>query len=231
LSDFLQGYVNGKLNCYWRPDEKTKRLIIENYKDLFSQGVIDVTNNQLTRTFTYDNTDLPRSEEFPSEDSSIDFTGVPIEYDNPIGEGVKTFTTSAFYSEVESIIDDPESYPSDGFVMITKDSLIVDNELAENGAITGDYAPNMPQSTANLHDKFFPYFRPFGSGLMNFENRSFGVNKPVKVIDEILITPCSFYFFDPYSRFIGKGFTKGFLQQGNYNLLTKKLSLNLRYNE
>ena len=39
LSDLLEGYIYGKLNCYWRVDERTKRLIIESNKDIFSQGV------------------------------------------------------------------------------------------------------------------------------------------------------------------------------------------------
>lgn len=231
LSDILEGYINGKLNCYWRVDERTKRLIIENYKDLFSEGVIDVTEDQTIRKYNHDNTNIPRSEEFPSADSSIDFTGVPIEYDNNIGEGVKTYNTDSFYSEVERIVTDPDTYPSSGFVMITKDSLRVQDELAELGPITDDYAPNMPQSMATLHKKFFLYRRPFASGLMNFENTDFEENTPIKVLEPIEKQLCSLYFFSPYSRFIGKGFENGFLQSANFSFSTKNITLNLKYNE
>jgi hypothetical protein len=231
LSQLLEGAVQGKYNCYWRVDERTKRLIIENNKDIFSQGVIDVTEHQTSRKYSYDNTDIPRSEEFPSEDSSIDFTGVPIEYDNEIAEGVKTFNVDSFYTEVESIIKDPETYPSSGYVLITKDSLKVDDPLAEKGAITEDYAPNMPQSTGVLHNKFFPYRRPFGSGLMNFINTGFEENKPVKVLEPVEMPICSLYFFDPYSRIIGKGFAKGSLISANYSFSTKRITLNINYNE
>lgn len=231
LSDILEGYINGKLNCYWRVDERTKRLIIENNKDIFSQGVINVTEDQTIRKYNHDNTNVPRSEEFPSNDSSIDFTGVPIEYDNNIGEGVKTYNVDSFYSEVESIVTDPDTYPSSGFVMITKDSLRVKDNLSEVGIITGHYSPNMPQSMSVLHKKFFPYRRPFSSGLLNFNNTSFDKNTPIKVLEPVEKKLCSLYFFDPYSRFIGKGFNEGFLQSANVSLLTKNITLNLKYNE
>lgn len=231
LRDILEGYIYGKLNCYWRVDERTKRLIIENYKDIFSQGVIDVTEDQKIRKYSYDNSDIPRSEEFPSEDSTIDFTGVPIEYDNEVAKGVKTYNVDKFYSEVESIIENPESYPSDGYVMITKDSLIVDDPLSEDGIITESYAPNMPQSTATLHHKFFTYYRPFSSGLLNFTNTSFSQNRPVKKLVEIDKHLCSLYFFDPYSKFIGKSFTEGILKTASYSFSTKRITLNIQYNE
>jgi len=231
LRDLLEGYVNGKLNCYWRVDERTKRLIIENYKDLFSQGVIDVSNDQQSNTVSYDNTDIPRSEEFPSADSSIDFTGVPIEYDNEVATGVKSYITDKSYSEVESIINDPDSYPKDGFVAITKDSLVVTDPLAENGKITGDYAPNMPQSMGTLHSKFFRFYRPFGSGIMNFQNVNFAENKPIIKPLEIDKKLCNFYFFDPYSEFIGNGFTKGSLRTASFSFKTNRIKLNIQYNE
>ncbi len=231
LRDLLEGYVNGKLNCYWRVDERTKRLIIENYKDLFSQGVVDVSNDQRSNTVSYDNTDIPRSEEFPSADSSIDFTGVPIEYDNEVATGVKSYITDKSYSEVESIINDPDSYPKDGFVAITKDSLVVTDPLAENGKITGDYAPNMPQSMGTLHSKFFRFYRPFGSGIMNFQNVSFAENKPIIKPLEIDKKLCNFYFFDPYSEFIGNGFTKGSLRTASFSFKTNRIKLNIQYNE
>jgi len=231
LRDILEGYISGKLNCFWRPDERTKRLIIENYKNVFSQNVINVTQDQKIRKYSHDNTDIPRSEEFPSEDSAIDFTGVPIEYDNEVAKNVKTYNVDKFYSEVESIIENPESYPKDGYVMITKDSLKIDDPLSEVGKITGNYAPNMPQSMGVLHDKFFPYYRPFGSGLLNFNNTSFFENRPIKKLVEIDKKLCSFYFFDPYSRFEGKNFNKGYLKTANYNLSSKIITLNIQYNE
>ena len=192
---------------------------------------IDVTQDQTIRKYRYDNSEIPRSEEFPSADSSIDFTGVPIEYDNSIAKGVKTYNVDSFYSEVESIITDPDTYPSSGYVMITKDSLRAQDPLSEVGAITGDYSPNMPQSASVLHKKFFPYRRPFASGLMNFTNTAFEENKPVKVLEPIEKTLCSLYFFDPYGRFIGKGFNNGFLYTSNFNLSTKVITLNIQYNE
>ena len=115
--------------------------------------------------------------------------------------------------------------------MITKGSLIVTDPLAENGKITGDYAPNMPQSTGTLHAKFFPYYRPFSSGLMNFENTAFSENKPVKKPVEVDKKLCNLYFFDPYSEFIGKGFVKGSLRTASYSLKTGRIKLNIQHNE
>lgn len=231
LRTLLEDCVSGTYNCYWRPDERTKRLIIESRKDVFSLNTIDVSAAQLTRTYKYDNSNIPRSEEFPSSDSSVDFTGVPIEYDNEVAEGVTTYNTDAFYTEIDSILDDPDSYPKDGIVLICKDSLSSRQPLSERGKITGDYAPNMPMSTGTLHEKFFPYYRPFGSGLMNFKNTVFDVNRPIKVLDEFSYKPCNLYFFDPYSRFKGKGFNEGTLQNANYSLLTKTMTLNIKHNE
>ena len=231
LADILEGYFEGKLNCWWRVDENTKRLIIENYKDLFSQGVIDVSDSQLIKKYSYDKSRIPRAEEFPSLDSSVDYTGVPIEYDNNIGKGVNTYNTDRFYSEVESIIEDPEEYSSKGIVMITPDSLRPNGVLAENGAITNTYLPNMPQSLSVLHKKFFPYYRPFGSGILNFNNSAFNNTNPVKKAEPIIIDVCCIALFDPYSRFIGKTFANGFLKSANYKFSTKKITLNIQYNE
>jgi hypothetical protein len=96
LKELLESYISSKLNCFWRVDEGTKRLIIEHYNDLNNQGVTDLTaiqNGKYTRlknNYEYDNSDIPKAEEFPSLDSSIDYTGVDIVYNNDCAEGVKS---------------------------------------------------------------------------------------------------------------------------------------------
>ena len=241
LKELLESYISSKLNCFWRVDEGTKRLIIEHYNDLNNQGITDLTaiqNGKFTRLknkYEYDNSDIPKAEEFPSLDSSIDYTGVDIVYNNDCAEGVKAYNTSKFYSEVESIISDPDLYPNDGIVTITPDSLSpvgnVDPSGArsENGAITGDYGPNMPQSMANLQDKFFKFYRPFPEGEMNFINTAFSKLKPVRKLQEIQIPLCCFFFFAPYSRFIGNNFTEGQLQSASFNPATGFMTLNIMY--
>ena len=229
------------MNCFWRVDEGTKRLIIEHYNDLNNQGITDLTAIQngkftnLKNQYEYDNSDTPKAEEFPSLDSSIDFTGVDIVYNNDCAEGVKSYNTSKFYAEIESIINDPDDYPNEGIVTITPDSLspigTIDPSGArsELGAITYDYRPNMPQAMANLQDKFFKFYRPFPEGEMNFINTAFSKLKPVKKLQQIQIPLCCFFFFAPYSKFIGNNFTEGQLQSASFNPATGFMTLNIMY--
>jgi hypothetical protein len=241
LKDIFDSYISSKLNCFWRIDEGTKRLIIEHYNDLNNIGTIDLTAIQsgkytrLKNKYEYDNSDIPKAENFPSLDSSIDFTGVDIVYENDCSEGVKSYNTSKFYSEVESIINDPDEYPTDGIVAITPDSLAPQADQngtrAENGKITGQYSANAPQGMANLHDKFWKFYRPFESGTMNFIDTQFTKNKPVKKLEQLQIPLCCYFLFNPYSSFIGNNFNNGQLQSASLNLKTGFLTLNINYYE
>ena len=225
----LESYISGKLNCFWYIDEGTDRLIIEHYKDLFNQGQIDITAFQkFKNSFEYDNTDIPTAEEFETFDDSIDFTGVPILYNNPCADGVKTFPNDGFFSEVDLIIGS-DDYPNDGIVAITPDSLTQDGARTENGAITGDYGANMPQAMANLHSKFWGYYRPFDFGNLNFNPTEFDQPKPVKVLEDVEIDNCCFFDFNPRSEFIGNGFNKGQLDNASFSFTTRKFTLKIKY--
>jgi len=237
LKEILEGYVSSKLNCFWYIDENTKRLIVEHYNDLNNTSTLDLTaieggkwlrnKNQ----YEYDNTDIPRAEEFPSLDSSIDFTGVNIDYDNPCATGNKAYNTDKFFSEVAVIIGEPDEFPSDGIVMITPDSLNPEDISAESGAITGDFLPNSPQGMANLHGKFWKYYRPFPNGELNFNNEEFNKNRPVKKLQTVQVPICCFRFFDPRANFIGNNFTDGQLQSATYSPATGFIELTIQYNE
>jgi hypothetical protein len=241
IKSILNDYISSKLNCFWRVDEGTKRLIIEHYKDIFSQNSTDLTAIdggkwlQLKNKFEYDNTDIPKAESFPSLDSSVDFTGVNIEFNNDCAEGVKTYNTDKFYSEVESIINDPADYPADGVVMITPDSLAPignvqpSGERSQVGAITNEYRPNAPQGMANLHANFWPYWRPFKEGKINFIDQEFINFKPVKQLESITVPICCFFFFDPYSKFIGNNFNNGQLKNASFNPKTGFITLQISY--
>jgi hypothetical protein len=241
LKEIFDSYISSKLNCFWRIDEGTKRLIIEHYNDLNNIGSIDLTAieggkyTRLRNQYEYDNSDIPKAENFPSLDSSIDFTGVDIVYNNDCSEGVKSYNTSKFYSEVESIVNDPDEYPNDGIVAITPDSLAPQADpngtRAEDGIITGQYSPNAPQGMANLQDKFWKFYRPFESGEMNFIDTPFTKNKPVKKLEELQIPVCCFFLFNPYSSFIGNNFNNGQLQSASLNLKTGFLTININYYE
>lgn len=242
IRDVLEGYISGRANCYWRVDERTKRLIIEHYSDLNNQGTIDLnTINGVigldNQDYSYDGTDIPKAEEFPSLDSSIDFTGIDILFENPISTGVKPRNTDKFYSEVESIIQDPDSYGGDGYVIITPESLAPLDSLdpsgirAENGAITNVYSPNAPQGMANMQEKYFQHWRPFEHGNMNFKNRTFLKNKPVIKAAPISFPLCSFYFFNPYAKFIGLDFIEGQLQTASFSPKTGRITINTQHNE
>lgn len=242
IKEMLGDYLSAKANCYWRVDERTKRLIIEHYKDLNNQGTFDLTSfinsiNLDNNKYSLDNSDIPKAEEFPSLDSSIDFTGVDIIFDNPVSKGKKAYNTDKFMSEVESIIQDPDGYPNDGFVIITKDSLAPPQNFdgygdrAELGAITNSYSPNVPQGMANLQEKYWKYWRPFEVGELNFNPQSFTKNKPIKKHEPITIPLCCFYLFNPYSEFIGELFTDGQLQKASFSPKSQTITLNIQSNE
>lgn len=243
LRDILEGYIVGKLNCYWRVDEETKRLIIEHISEIDNQGTFDLTaieNGKYIKSrnnVKYDKTDIPKAEEFPSNDVSIDFTGVDIDFNNPCSEGVKTYRTDQFYSEVEEILTNPEEYPKDGLVMITPNSMYpqgLSDEYsagAENGLITGDYYPNAPQGMANLHDKFWKYNRPFPNGVMNFNTEEFKDNRAVKQSPSVSVPLCCISEFNPYAKIKGANFDKGQLQSASFDLISNFITLETNYYE
>jgi len=245
LKDLMSGIIEGKYNAFWRVNEGTKRFIIEHINDLNNQGVIDLTAiddgiwTELKDKYGYNNSDVPKAEQFPSLDTSIDFTGVDIVYENKCSSGVKSFETDKVYTEVERIVLDPDTYPNDGIVLITPDSLAPFGTLDDDGnpigtrgttgAITGDYRPNAPMAMANLQNDYWGYYRPFGSGNMNFKDVAFDKVKPVKDLEEITIPICCFFSFDPTSAFIGNDFDNGQLVSSSYNLGTKTMKLKIEY--
>jgi hypothetical protein len=242
VREILENYISGRANCYWRVDERTKRLIIEHYSDLNNQGIFDLNTyfgvlGLDDESYSYDKTDVPQSEEFPSLDDSIDFTGVDILFNNSVSSGKKTYNTDKFISEVESVITSPDSYPNDGVVIITPESLaplesiVPSGARAENGAITGEYYPNAPQAMANMQEKYFQHWRPFEHGNMNFTNRTFLKNKPVIKAAPISVPLCSFYFFNPYAKFIGLDFIEGQLQTASFSPKTGRITINTQHNE
>jgi hypothetical protein len=235
LQSILNDYISSKFNCFWRIDEGTKRLIIEHYNDLTTQGVTNLTQinggkwTKLKNKYSLDNSDLPKAEAFPSLDNSIDFTGVNITYNSFFGENVKTYNTDKYYSEIETIISDPDEYPADGVAMITPESLAPDGLRAKNGAITGDYRPNVPQGMANLHANYWPYYRPFDSGSINFTNQQFNNKRPVKILETVTVPVCCFFLFAPYSRFVGNNFSNGQLRAASFNPKSGFISLEILY--
>lgn len=234
IKNLLESLVANKFNNFWRVDENTQRLILENYKDLNNIGVFDITQyplyTALKNQYSYDNSDIPRSESFPSEDVSIDFTGVDILYKNECATGNKAYANTGFFAEIDSIYSNPDEYSNDGIVFITPDSMNVDGTNAQEGAITGEYLANVPNGMANLQQDYWIYNRPFNAGIMNFKNTNFFA-KPDKDLEEIKIPLCCLFFFQPYARFIGNNFNRGQLQSASFNFQTGFITLNIKYYE
>jgi len=244
LKEILESYISAKLNCYWRVDEGTNKLVIEHYNDLYaSASTTDLTLiesgkfTELKNSYVYDNSNTPKAEEFPSMDSSIDFTGMDINFDNASASGVKSYLTYKFYSEIETILTNTRDYPNDGIVAITpnscspEDSTSPNGDRAELGAITGDYMPNMPQAMANLHDKFWKVHRPFSAGELNFVKQAFDKPQVNKKAEEITIPMCCFFLFEPMNKFKSNNFNNGQLQSARFNPKTGYITLNIIYYE
>lgn len=242
LKDILDGYISSKLNCFWWVDEKSKRLLIQHFSELTNNETIDLTDAKYAKytknrnQYEYDNSDNPVSEEFPSQDIGIDFTGVDITYNNACAEGNKPYNTDRFYSEVEAIINDPDAFGNDGIVVITPDSCAPANTLdtygdrSENGAITNVYYPNAPQAMANLQDKYWKVYRPFGGGNMNFLPTQFE-QKPNKKPVQITIPICCFFFFNPRAKFKSWIYENGQLESASFNPKTGFITLNIMFYE
>ena len=88
----------------------------------------------------------------------------------------------------------------------------------------------MPQGMANLHDKFWKNYRPFKSGLLNF-NETILTIKPNKELETVTIPVCCLFFFDPYSQFIGNNFNNGQLKNASFNPKSGFITLQISYNE
>lgn len=234
LKTLLENWCGSSLNAFWRVDENTSRLIIEHYNQLPNFGTTTVSSDGQIDTIEYDETDIPSRESFDSTELDIDFGGVPIEYDNACSEGVKNYNRNEIYTDVETIINNPDDFSDDGLVFILADSLApVDSDngigdRAENGAITGIFKPNAPLSMANLHEKFWKFYRPFNYGSVNLLEQDLG-QMPITLGAETYYKACCLSKFNPNFSFDTHQATGGQLEEATINLQTKKITIKTRF--
>lgn len=240
LKTLLEDICVNRFNCFWRVDEGTQKLIIEHISDIFVYNNTDLTaidsGKWLERKnkYLYDKSFTPIEEQFQTLDQGIDFTGVPISYENGCASGVETYNSSTIFAEVKQIVESPDEFQNEGVVLICPDSLIpvgyttYSSAKSEKGALTGIYEPNVAIGYANLQEAFWVDFRPFESGIMNDVFTSFNGVK-VRELDEIEVPWNCLFDFQPYSLFTINASNEAELVSATYNLQSKFLELKLRY--
>ena len=240
LKDILQNIVSNRFNCFWFVDENSKRLIIKHYKNLTFTGTTNINtlspeSLKFKNEYRYLKDNNAITEIFEGQDDDIDFAGVPIDYNNSCGETVVNRNLGTIYANVAFIINNPAEFGNNGTVLILKDSLNIapntspPSSTAENGAITGEYKPNAPLGMANLQNAYWRHFRPFKTGVLNFDTVEFETVAPRKQQIEININECCVFFFNERNKYITNLTENGILNKYVFNLKTNSLELEIIY--
>lgn len=225
LRQLLEGWCANSLNCYWQVNEDTKKLVVEhNSTKTDSPYTTDLTAIDggkwvnMENIVTYDDSFVPQQEVFESTETDIDFGGVPIVYANSCSNGVINYNRNGIFTDVQTIIDNPDEFGNDGLVFVLPNSMNLNDTRVEQGAITGVYKPNAPLAMANLTNKFWRQDRPFVGGNLNLEDVELE-QRPVKLGSTVTIPYCCTAKFYPYDNFITN-------QDSNAHLETATISLN-----
>ena len=191
--------------------------------------------------YEYDTTEIPIRETWKmQEESGLDFVGEPIEYKlsdgsiNPCATAeAKVIDIGDLTTDLEYIQETPEEDQSlDGFVILSNedDGSSGRKVTSEEGKLTGSTILNGHMSTANLQHNYHCHNRPLLIGVMNAIFKSFCSETKKKKGQEIEIPFCcdKLINFDP-NGLVKTKFGNGDIEDGEYDLITQTLSLNLIY--
>ena len=181
LRDFLEVLCNA-INAEWWINDRTSQLIIEHVSYRPQTQAINLSEDvDQYPVLVFGQTEIPRREEFATGDRDIDFTGTPIEYLDEAATSKISVSMDNFIREVGRLPVSPSDYPDDSLCMVQLQSLQASDQFAEQGAITGDFRPNVTLSQANLMEKYGGYRRMFTYFRFNFEERSASRQPYVKI--------------------------------------------------
>lgn len=222
--------------CEWYIlDQNPNNLIWEHITDVRDNTVgFDLTTYDGGKwvenigTYRYGIEDVPLQEvwRFVTAENT-DFIGLPIDY-NGCGNEITNYNTNQIDTDLTALIGEAEQRGIDGFVLVQTDSVLESGSLAQNGILTGSFAPNMPLSISNLQDKFWRDYRKLGSGTLNGNLVIF--NSRERIIEqEITFYYCDYNALDR-RKLVRSQYGDGRIIKTQYNLKDQLLTLTLRFN-
>lgn len=236
----LMAMLRVMFRCYWDIDEQGI-LRIEHWSYWAEAQGLDISAEDAPIepvAFSGGGQEVPISErpEF-MEAQGRDFVGSPIEYapqcsnDEPEKASPGKITTDSAFVE-----GDPDAISKDGFVVYAcftapggEYTCIVDT-----GALSGNFAVNVPLSWANLEDAFWRHDRYLPSGVMNEAPTDFESFLPTVQQEGVSFRACcSLLAFDPRRRINGALARRlgvlGVVESVSHDLYTDRITLVLRY--
>lgn len=156
LSDFLELFCEA-YNCFWSINEKSGQLIIEHVSYQDASAPIDADKQFPFFPEVASQENLYKFKERTSAELGIDFVGTPIEFLNLASGGKDSFPMEGMLREVFAISDNPDSFPDGILVLVQPEALQPDDRFAEEGAVTGDFIPNVAISQSNADKKYLAY--------------------------------------------------------------------------
>ncbi len=224
-------------NTEWYIDENNpKTVILEHISDTRPQVVdLDLTLPQYADTvknknaYRYSVESVPVQERWRFITASLpDFTGQPIDY-NGCGNEIDEYSTSQIDTELDLLIGDEEQRSLDGFILVQPDSIKSSDSLAQVGIFWAFYAPNMPLSISNLHDKFWKYQRKLPSGKLNNISQTFISYQKLLEQNELVFTLCNPNSFDR-RKLVRTQYGECEIVATSYNLTQETMAITLRFN-
>ena len=186
---------------------------------------------------TYDNTDAAKSERWEwMETASPMFTCIPIRYAEECllsdAQDEITYPAQEMNSDVLYIQGNPDRVDDKGFVPIAAYRNGSDYYLVqETNLVDSNLYPNSHLAWANLLEHYHTFERLYPTGTMNNAATTFDSSRRRKVGEpiEIILSNASFWdVFDPGST-IETALGVGEMTRAEYDTLTCRLSLNVRY--
>lgn len=186
---------------------------------------------------TYDNTDAAKSEMWRwMETVSPMFTAVPIRYDEECllsdAQDELPYTAEDMNSDVLYIQGNPDRVDDRGFVPIAAHRNGSDYYLIqETNVIDGNLYPNSHLAWGNLLEHYHTYERLYPTGTLNGVATTFDSAQRRMVGEPVDIILSNVSYWNAYSAgdLIKTALGIGEVTRGQYETLTCKLSLNVRY--
>lgn len=183
----------GMFQVTWNYDVVTDTINIEHISWFSSSSGLDLRNQLMTEAtnkYSYLKEVMPKYEKFLwMESSDMMFTGVPIWYNskcvNPDPKTNIKETLLKVTTDLEYIIDNPNSISDDGFVIlcnyVSGGNYYV---LIEASAVGSEIRLNMHLSWTNLHNRYFRHNRVLIEGYLNDNLTTFWTaQKNIKQVD------------------------------------------------
>jgi hypothetical protein len=222
-------------------DGGTLRIEHISYYENNANG-LDLTSSQYakylrgTRSYSYDISEQPIREKFEWMDKmSVDFSGLPIEYDNSCTQreniDEKVFAAGRFSTDIEYIQGNPDGIANDGFFIAQIEDFSGTNYIPSvTISTTSNSKFNGLLSFPYLHEYFWRHHRPFPEGDLNGSTVSFLSTIRTKAQATITAVICcgDLSSFDP-EELIQTDFGWGELIEGRFKAKGNIFELDIKH--